>query len=72
MHLDDWPLKGPDYLSSETQKWLGLDKGSKWDETEQILPLAIAEVTINIFGSMGTRGQVYSISKLIKWPFRAL
>ena len=56
MHLDVRPLEGPDYLSSETQKWLGLYKGSKWDETEQILSLAIAEVTIKAFGSMGTRG----------------
>ena len=54
MHLDIWPLKGPDYLSSETQKWLGLHEGSKWDETQQIWAMAIAEVTLNTFGSMGS------------------
>ena len=72
MHLDVWPLEGPDYLSSKTQKWLGCYKGSKRDETWQDWSLTIAEVTLNTFGSMGCRGRVYSISKTIKWPIRAL
>ena len=72
MHLDVWPLEGLDYSSSKTQKWLGCCKGSKWDETWQDWSLDIAEVAFNTFGSMGSRGRVYSISKTIKWLFRAL